>query len=56
MLEIWDFHNFALEEGVPDFFENLEDGVVEDNMVILDLVKICDEFVDLLFAYFKPVI
>lgn len=56
MLKIWDFHDFALEESVSDFFEDLEDRVVEDDMIVLDLVQIWDEFVDLLFAYLESVV
>lgn len=56
MLKIRDLHDFSLQESVPHFSEDLEDRIVEDDMIVLDFVKICDEFVYLLFAYLKPVV
>lgn len=56
MLKIRDLHNFPLQESVPHFSKDLEDRIVEDDMIVLDFVKICDKLVDLLFAYLKPVV
>lgn len=54
--QICNFHNFASEQSIPDFLQDLKDGLVEDDMVVLYLRKVVYKFIYLLFAYLKSVV
>ena len=56
ILQIRELHNFSPEQGLPDLSEDIQNGIIENDVIIFDLEEVADKFIDLLFAYFQPMV
>ncbi len=55
-MKVRDLHDFANQQRAPHFLQDLQDGFVEDHMVVLYLAQVGNEFVYLLFAYLQTMV